>query len=365
MAEGYRVGAYTSPHLERFNERIRIQGMDIEDEPLVNAMILLDAELGAHELTYFEWATLCAFIVFALAKLDVWVLEVGLGGRLDAVNILDADLALITNIGLDHQAILGADRAAIAREKAGILRANQAAVYADPNPEPAVWTMARALNCPLWIRDKNFYLTQQSPNWCMNFASSQTCWPYPNLKGLMQIGNAAGVVALLQHPKNPRPVSRQAIEQGLKSAQVIGRYECVTHQGRLIILDVAHNLESVEALLENMQLNNGLNQESQRFAVFGALNDKPISRMLEAAKPAFNGWFVGYLSSERSASVAAILAHLPEQDCLGSRYETNIVSAYNQALAHSKAGDQIVVFGSFFTVSAIRHHLKQVGVHLV
>jgi dihydrofolate synthase/folylpolyglutamate synthase len=365
MAEGYRVGAYTSPHLERFNERIRIQGLDIEDEPLVRAMILLDAEPSARSLTYFEWATLCAFIVFAHAKLDVWVLEVGLGGRLDAVNILDANLALITNIGLDHQALLGADRASIAREKAGILRTNQAAVYADPNPEPTIEAIASALNCPVWIRGKDFSLTQQVPNWCLDLASSQSCWPHPTLKGSMQIDNAAGVVALLQHPKNTRPVSRQAIEQGLQSAKVIGRYERFVHQGRLIILDVAHNLESVEALLENIKLNNALNDSSQRFAVFGALNDKPISRMLSAAQPAFNGWFVGYLPSERSANVASILAHLPEQDCLGLRHETKIVSAYNQALAHSKAGDQIVVFGSFFTVSAIRHHLKQVGAHLV
>lgn len=365
IAEGLRVGAYTSPHLERFNERIRIQGIDIDDKSLISAMVLLHAEPGAQSLTYFEWATVCGLIIFAIAKLDVWLLEVGLGGRLDAVNILDADLALITNIGLDHQALLGADRAAIAKEKAGILRANQAAIYADPNPEPAVWAAATALNCPLWIRGKEFSLTQQKQGWCLNLESSQSCWPNPNLKGLMQIDNAAGVVALLQHPKNNRPVSRHAIEQGLQSAKIIGRYECFTHQSRLIILDVAHNQESVEALLENINLNNSLNDNHQRFAVFGALNDKPIQTMLSAAHPFFNGWFVGYLPSERSATVASIWAHLPEQACLGLRHETKIVSAYNRALAHSKAGDQIVVFGSFYTVSAIRHHLKQVGAHLV
>jgi len=365
MAEGYRVGAYTSPHLERFNERIRMQRIDIDDELLIAAMVMLHGEPGAQHLTYFEWATVCALIAFARAKLDVWVLEVGLGGRLDAVNILDADLALITNIGLDHQALLGANRSAIAQEKAGILRKNQAAVYADPNPEPVVEAIAHERHCPLWIRGKDFSLTRQSQDWCLNLASSQSCWSNPNLKGLMQIDNAAGVVALLQHPKNKCPVSRQAIEQGLQSAQIVGRYECFTHQSRLIILDVAHNQESVEALLENLQLNNELKGDSQRFAVFGALNDKPIGTMLSAARPAFNGWFLGYLPSERSATVAFLLAHLPEHACLGLRHETKIVSAYNQALAYSKAGDQIVVFGSFFTVSAIRHHLKQVGAHLV
>ncbi|MHB1229475.1 MAG: bifunctional folylpolyglutamate synthase/dihydrofolate synthase [Halothiobacillus sp.] len=365
IAQGYRVGAYTSPHLEVFNERIRIQGFDIDDRSLVNAMARLDAQSGAETLTYFEWATLSGLLAFAAAKLDVWILEVGLGGRLDAVNILDADLALITNIGLDHQAILGHDRSSIAREKAGILRKNQVAVYADPIPERTIAEIARLLDCPIWVRGQDFTVEQQSHGWCLIQAAQQNCWPMPFLTGQMQIDNAAGVVALLQHPANTLPVSSRAIELGLKSAKVIGRFERWVHADRQIIFDVAHNLESVRALLENLIENSELEDKYQRFAVFGALNDKPISAMLAFAQPYFNEWFIGHLASARTASVASIVALLPEEASSRSPHETDIVSAYNHALAHSKAGDQIVVFGSFFTVSAIRHHLSQVGAHLV
>lgn len=358
LAEGYRVGAYTSPHIERFNERIRLMGTDIADHELVDAMYRLASTGGSDVLTYYEWATLSAFLAFCSANLDVWILEVGLGGRLDAVNILDADLALITNIGLDHQAYLGDTRSQIGYEKAGVLRKGQAAVYADTDPIESVIDHAKAIGCPLLVRGRDFMVKLEATEWRLEQGDQSSCWPLPNLFGRTQVDNAAGVVALLQHAQSPFGIRASSIEQGVKSAKNPGRFEIWFHEGRQVILDVAHNLESVRVLLDNLH---ALTTPARRFAVFGALDDKPIEAMATLCRPEFDHWFLGQLESVRSASIARLSSALDTPQIS----ETSITSAYNAAFAHSAVGDQIIAFGSFYTVSAIRHVLSQSGAHLV
>lgn len=367
LAEGYRVGAYTSPHLIDFTERVRIGGVDIHPDGLVAAFTVLHAQPGSETLTYFEWATLAAFIAFSIAVLDVWILEVGLGGRLDAVNILDADLALITGIGLDHQAILGPDRPSIAREKAGILRSGQPAVYTDLSPEPMIPEVAEAVGADLWVSDRDFSLLPGSEGWVLKLPMQPDgqVWPNPALKGRHQIHNAAGVVALMRHPRNPLSVSDASIRLGLETAVNIGRFERWSYQGRLIILDVAHNQESVRALIDNLMTIQDKNDTVRRVAIFSALEDKPIEAMVSIAGSYFDTWYFAPLTGMRAASARRLRDALATVGGAGVVNEMGIVPAYNQALADSAPGVQIVIFGSFLTVSAIRPELIRAGAHLV
>lgn len=365
LAEGYRVGAYTSPHLVSFTERMRVQGRDIASQDLVAAFECLFTQPDSETLTYFEWATLAAFIAFARADLCVWVLEVGMGGRLDAVNILDADLALITAIGLDHQAVLGSDRVSIAREKAGILRSGRPAVYMDVDPEPSVAEIGRSIGAELWVSGQQFSMAEGAASWSLQLGQGECVWPRPHLLGAHQIRNAAGVVALLRHPGNPLSVSDESICLGLARATVIGRFERWTFDRRMIILDVAHNEESLVALLNNINKNSGLNFSGRRFAVFSAFADKPVEAMISRAGSFFDAWYVAELESERTASVARLQRALSTVGPVGVINEKGIVRAYNHALADSTIGDQIVIFGSFLAVSAIRPELTRAGAHLV
>ena len=364
-ADTYRVGAYTSPHVVSFTERFRVDGLDIHPELLVAAFEVLFDQPGSESLTYFEWATLAAFIAFSAADLDVWILEVGLGGRLDAVNVLDADLALITAIGLDHQAILGNDRATIAREKAGILRAGQPAVYMDAQPEQSIADMGRSLGTDLWISGQQFSIQSEPDSWSLNVAGAVSHWPYPRLLGAHQVRNAAGVVALLRHPGNPLKISTASIRQGLLAVSVIGRFERWAQDERIVILDVAHNEDSLAALIENINKNSILSDGRKRYAVFSALSDKPIEAMVSLGMPLFDAWFLAELDGARAASGERLRTAVATMGGEGVFNEKGIVRAYNQAFARSVIGDQIVIFGSFLTVSRIRPELSRSGAHLV
>ncbi len=355
QAAGYRVGRYTSPHLAHFNERILVQGMPAEEADLAAGMAAIHACEGSECLSYFEWATVLAFWVFAQADCGVWVLEVGMGGRLDAVNILPADLALITMIGLDHQAFLGDTREAIGREKAGILRRNQIAVYADPEPVASVIVHAESIGCPLKVRQRDFSVVKEGCAWRLRGLGDDRLWPQPALFGAHQIDNAAGVVALLQIGRAILPVSAEAVAQGLLAVHLAGRFERRLCAGRQMIFDVAHNEESTRALLDNLHtLPEWQNSNGQRRAIFSALADKPIEAMLRLCADQFDAWYLAPLEGGRAASPAQLqqaASALHENDI---QYEPNIVSAYNRAFIESRAGDWLVVFGSFHTVGALR-----------
>ncbi|HUX83544.1 MAG TPA: hypothetical protein VMV35_11990, partial [Halothiobacillus sp.] len=287
------------------------------------------------------------------------------GGRLDAVNVLDADLALITAIGLDHQAILGNDRATIAREKAGILRAGQPAVYMDAQPEQSIADMGRSLGTDLWISGQQFSIQSEPDSWSLNVAGAVSHWPYPRLLGAHQVRNAAGVVALLRHPGNPLKISTASIRQGLLAVSVIGRFERWAQDERIVILDVAHNEDSLAALIENINKNSILSDGRKRYAVFSALSDKPIEAMVSLGMPLFDAWFLAELDGARAASGERLRTAVATMGGEGVFNEKGIVRAYNQAFARSVIGDQIVIFGSFLTVSRIRPELSRSGAHLV
>lgn len=358
QAADYRVGLYTSPHLVRFTERIRIQDEEIEPPSLVAAFEQVELAAGDTPLTYFEWATLAAFVAFAQADLDVWVLEVGLGGRLDAVNVLDADLALITPIGLDHVSFLGSDRATIALEKAGILRPGKPAVYADPDPVPALIECASTQKVPLRVSGRDFDWSPDAAGMVIRLAEGDAVTvPEIGLPGAHQCANAAGVVALLRHSDHFPGVDLSAIQEGLRTVRVSGRCERFEVQGREVILDVAHNPDGIDALsrcLERMA-------PARHLAVFSALADKDAQAMVARMVPLMDAWHVGQIDSPRARAPEEIAGLISAAGGRNVHHETGLSDAYNAALAQSIPGDRIVVFGSFLVVGALRDLILQEG----
>lgn len=358
---GLRVGMYSSPHLVRFTERIRIDGVEMAPQPLVHAFEEVERCEGSERLTYFEWATLAAWVAFSAANLDVWVLEVGLGGRLDAVNILDADLALITNIGLDHVAMLGNDRAAIAREKAGILRPGHPAVYGDADPVASMVAWAESQGVPLSVQGRDYrWMASEQGGFELELDGHRQHWPAPGMPGRHQLANAAAVVALLLQarrvPDFPS-VDDAAIANGLMATRLAGRCERHDVAGREVVLDVAHNLDGVRSLHDCL----AKMLPARQLAVFSALADKDVDEMLRSVSTDFSQWHVGRIDSARAGDPARIVECLERMGPVEVHHETSVTDAYNGALAQSKPGDRIVVFGSFLVVGAVRELILQEG----
>ncbi|MDG4867787.1 bifunctional folylpolyglutamate synthase/dihydrofolate synthase [Guyparkeria sp. 1SP6A2] len=360
-AAGYRVGSYTSPHLNDVRERFWLDGEQVAADRLLAAFERIDAHPQSVALTYFEWLTLAAFLVFAEAGLDVWVLEVGLGGRLDAVNALDADLALVTNIGLDHQSWLGDTREAIAREKAGILRRARPAVYMDPDPVTALSEQAARDGVDLLCLGVDFRVgfvagDGQQPGFTIHGPDGERSFALASLFGRHQALNAAGVVALLQHPRSPLAIPDAAVSQGLLLARVPGRFEWFSQEGRAICLDVAHNGEAALALAQALE-SRGEITAGRRLAVFSALADKPITEILRPLAGLIDEWWITELPETRAASMPELEGALAQAGAGPVHCESDLVGAYNAALAASGHGDEIVVFGSFHVVGPLRARL--------
>lgn len=360
-AAGYRVGSYTSPHLVDVRERFLIDGEMVESAALVRAFERMAGHPDSEVLTYFEWLTVAAFLVFAEAAVDIWVLEVGLGGRLDAVNALDADLALITAIGLDHQDWLGEGREAIAREKAGILRPNQPAVYVDPQPVEAIRESAARIGADLLCHGQDFAVsascprsaTETRPVFGLVRDGQTVCLPQPALMGRHQWDNAAGVVALLQHPRSPLAIPDEAVRDGLAAVRLAGRLERFSDQGRTVIFDVAHNVEAARTLAAAL----ADKPAGRRLAVFSALDDKPIEAIVATLAGCFDAWWVAPLKEPRAADVGRIEAALVQAGVKTVHREADPAGAYNAALAEAREGDEILVFGSFHVVGPLRARL--------
>ena len=341
---GYRTGLYTSPHLLRYNERIVIDGAPAPDGDLCRAFRAIETARREIPLTYFEFGTLAALWLFREAQSQAQVLEVGLGGRLDAVNLVDADVALITNIGLDHMDWLGPDRESIACEKAGIMRAGRPAIYADPQPVAAIAAIADSLGVPLQQLDRDFSFSVQKTTWHWRGPGQALCdLPMPALRGANQLRNASGAIAALAH--FPLPVPDAAIREALPDLQLAGRYQRVGH----VILDVGHNAEAAAVLADNLLQDRA---GGRIFVVLGMLSDKPVEAVGHELARCASRVFLGTLPGPRGLSAVA-LAHRLQDTGLSCEICADIPAAFANACDAAKKGDWVVVTGSYLTVAAV------------
>ena len=348
-AAGYRVGMYTSPHMLRYNERIRIDGEEISDDALCAAFARVDGARGSIQLTYFEFGTLAALDLFTRATLDVAVLEVGLGGRLDAVNIVDADCSLVTSIDIDHTEWLGNTRETIGFEKAGIFRAGKPAVCGDKNPPDSLIKHAHDIGSPLWCAQRDFAYRRDDSAWHWSTGETQrSALPYPRLRGAYQLDNAAAVLMVTQLLNATLPVAQAHLRQGLSTVEITGRFQVLPSR-RTIVLDVAHNPHGARALAQ------ALREQPCRgrtLAVFAMLNDKDITGVGVALNKVIDVWHCAGLSGARGTSALHVLAALESVPVQGLVYtHATVEAALTAATEDAREDDRIVVFGSFHTVA--------------
>jgi len=359
-AGGYRTGLYTSPHLLRYNERVRIAGSDAGDDMLCAAFAAVEAVRRETPLTYFEFGTLAALWLFARAGLDALVLEVGLGGRLDAVNIVDADVAVVTTIAIDHTDYLGSTREDIGREKAGIFRAGRVAVCADPDPPAALIAYAHEIGAVLLRIGADFGFVAEEKQWrYVGPGGARHGLPYPALRGGYQLVNAAAALTALDALRERLPVSMGAVREALVGIELPGRFQVLP--GRPVtVLDVAHNAQAARALSDNLA---AMGFHPQTLAVFGIMSDKQIDAVITALKPRTDRWLVATLPPPRGATSALLRARLEEAGVAAGAILTfdDPGAAYRAAREMATEADRIAVFGSFLTVAAALSHESRAG----
>ena len=350
-AAGYRVGTYSSPHLLVYNERVAVDGVAASDDALCAAFTRVEAARGDVALTYFEYGTLAAMVLFADAKVDIAVLEVGLGGRLDAVNLWDADVAVVTSIGLDHTDWLGPDREHIGREKAGIFRPDRPAICGDPAPPASLAQHAAAIGARFFCIGVDFDVVYAPESWSWRFGGQRrNALPYPAMRGEYQLHNAACALTALACLAPRFSVSQAAVRAGLLSVALPGRFQTLPGTPR-VVLDVAHNAEAAAALAQTLRVQPNA---GRTFAVVGMLHDKPIEAVLRTVAPLVHIWFVADLPTPRAAGKDILRATLQRIDAQTPVHDFgDVATAYAAARAQAQADDRIVVFGSFFTVGAI------------
>ena len=353
---GYKTGCYTSPHLIRYNERVKLGGIEVTDEMLCESFSRIDHARGDISLTYFEFGTLAALDIFHHANIDVALLEVGLGGRLDAVNCIDADVALITSIDLDHMQWLGMDRESIAREKAGIFRENRPAICSDPHPPETVLGYAKEIGATLYIpgRDFNYHLSDDNWSWQWNSVAYENL-PRPGQYNSCQIQNAAGVLMVLNTLKSILPVNAGAIEKGLKNFSLAGRFQMLS-EGTQTILDVAHNNQSAKMLVHNLKQ---FPSSGKTHIIIGMLKDKDRNSVLGELIEIADYWHTVTISNPRGSDSETIKNELLELGANVPISENDTVAdAFHKIEAETGIHDRIVVTGSFLTVGEAMKHLK-------
>jgi dihydrofolate synthase/folylpolyglutamate synthase len=344
-AGGYRTGLYSSPHLVRYNERVRISGVEAHDDSLVQSFEAVEAARGDTPLTYFEFGTLSAFWIFAKSNVEAAVLEVGLGGRLDAVNVVDPDCAVLTSVDIDHVDYLGPDRESIGREKAGIFRVGKPAVVADPDPPRSV---LEAPGNKLFF-GKDYGFTTQQGQWAYWGPKGQRGGlAHPALRGAVQLRNAATALCALDALS--LPVSMQDVRRGLAEVELPARFQVCPGRPQ-VILDVAHNVEAAKVLAENL-FASGYAKEV--IGVCGMLRDKDIGGVLGALAPRITRWHLASTSGPRGTSADELEKHV---EGIAEKFPSP-VDAFKAARARAGEGDKIVVFGSFLTVGEVMAWLK-------
>ncbi|MBV7315026.1 bifunctional tetrahydrofolate synthase/dihydrofolate synthase [Shewanella sp. NIFS-20-20] len=342
---GYSVGVYSSPHLLRYNERININGQDVSDQQLLDAFVLIESARAELSLTFFEFATLAALVIFKQQEVEVMVLEVGLGGRLDATNIIDADVSAVTAIDLDHQEYLGDTRELVGREKAGIFRAQRPAVCGDANAPQSISAVARELGAQLRQVGQDFSYQQHGQHF--DYQGSQWHWqglPVPQLP----LANAATALAVLESLFPD--LSRDAICQGLSQAKLAGRFECVA-TSPLTYVDVAHNPHAARYLASKLR-----ELPAQRvIALCGMLKDKDIKGVLDCLAPVVDNWYLIDIDNPRGASALDLQRYLTT-----AQWQTcaDVASAWQRIRQQWQVGDVVIVFGSFYTVAAFNSVLE-------
>jgi dihydrofolate synthase / folylpolyglutamate synthase len=352
---GYRVGLYTSPHLLRYNERVRLCGREAGDAALCESFEAVERARGSIPLTYFEYGTLAAAWLFAREQLDAVVLEVGLGGRLDAVNVFDADCAALTSVAIDHVDYLGDTREVIGREKAGIFRAARPAVVAEPDPPASVLEVAGQVGAHMLLIGRDFGYVPQGSQWSYwGPAGKRHGLAYPALRGSLQLRNAAASLAVLDALRERLPVGMQDVRHGLARVSLPGRFQVLAGRPQ-IVLDVAHNPEAASVLAENLATS-GYARET--IAVFGMLRDKDIAGVVRAVAPAITRWHLAALAGTRGTSAEELARIVREAGGAGPlvQYE-NVAAALQAAQSEARENDKIIVFGSFLTVAAAMAHL--------
>ncbi len=356
LQAGYRTGVYTSPHLVHFQERCRIHGEAVQpDDLLPHFKKAEDARCQGSEisLTYFEFTTLAILSLMAEANLDIAILEVGLGGRLDAVNVVNADCAVITSIDLDHTELLGPDRESIGFEKAGIMRSGKPVVVSDPVPPESVLAHAASIGADLWQFGKDFNFTGDKQQWAWAGRGRRySGLAYPALRGANQLINASGVLAALEAVRDRLPVTAQAIRNGLAMVELPGRFQIIPGQPTLV-LDVAHNPHAVAALSENLD---AMGFYPTTHAVFGAMADKDVSAIMARVGILVDRWYFCDLPTARASNAQEL-----QKQWQQTNRRKNVTSsvfkdpkeAFEAAVAAADPADRIVVFGSFYTVGGV------------
>jgi dihydrofolate synthase/folylpolyglutamate synthase len=353
LQAGYRTGVYTSPHLVHFEERCRIHGEIVKAHELIPHFEKVEAAREGTSLSYFEFTSLAIMSLMAASKLDLAILEVGLGGRLDTVNIIDADCAVITSIDLDHMEYLGPDRESIGREKAGIMRTGKPAIVSDPMPPQSVLDRALEIGADLWTFGHDFNFSGDKLQW--NWAGRGRRYAglaYPALRGANQLVNASGVLAALEAMRGRIPVTAQAVRTGLALVELPGRFQIVPGQPTLV-LDVAHNPHSVAALAANLD---AMGFYPTTHAVFGAMADKDLAPMLKKMGPLVDRWYFTDLATPRASTAAALREAWQAQETrrdVAASVHAAPLEALRAAVSAADPADRIVVFGSFYTVGGV------------
>jgi dihydrofolate synthase/folylpolyglutamate synthase len=353
LQAGYRTGVYTSPHLVHFEERCRIHGEIAGADELALHFARVEEVRQDVTLTYFEFSTLAILSLMAGAKLDVAILEVGLGGRLDAVNIIEPDCAVITSIALDHMEFLGPDRESIGLEKAGILRTGKPAIVSDPMPPQSVIDRATEIDADLWRFGVDFNVSGDKQQWSWAGRGRRYAgMAYPALRGANQLVNASGVLAALVSLRERIPVTAQAVRNGFAMVELPGRFQIVPGEP-VLVLDVAHNPHSVAALTENLD---AMGFYPCTHAVFGAMADKDLAAMFMRVGPLVDKWYFTGLPLPRAEKAQRLLeiwrGGETRKDTSGATFE-DPMQALTAAIAAADPADRIVVFGSFHTVGGV------------
>jgi len=353
LQAGWRTGVYSSPHLVHFEERCRIHGEIVQPQDLVPHFAAVEAARQDVSLSYFEFTTLAILGLMAASKLDVAILEVGLGGRLDAVNLIDADCAVITSIDLDHMDYLGPDRESIGFEKAGVLRAGKPAIVSDPMPPQSVIDHANRIGADLWLPGRDFNFSGDKQQWAWAGRGRRYAGlAYPALRGANQLVNASGVLAALAALRERLPVTAQAVRNGLAMVELPGRFQIVPGEP-VLVLDVAHNPHSVAALAANLD---AMGFYPVTHAVFGAMADKDLGPMLRKMGPLVDRWYFTDLATPRAATAEALMAQWQAGETrkdASATVHASPAAALAQAVAAADPADRILVFGSFYTVGGV------------